>query len=96
MNREEALPCSGGLAVRTRSANFKFDVSDGEPVFVLECFPQSVNVGAAELDYFLTRNADEVMMLLITGSLEVAVVLLKVCRLDQALLAQEIECAVHG
>jgi len=78
------------------SANFKFDVSDGEPVLVLESFFQTVNVGAAELDNFLTRNTDEVMMLLITGGFEVAMVLLKVCRLDEPLLAQEIESAVHG
>ena len=89
------LAGSGSRAVRTETANFKFDVSDSEPVLVLESFFEAVDVGAAELDDFLARNADEVMMLLITGSLEVAMVLLKVGRLDEPLLAQEVEGAVN-
>lgn len=90
------LPGSGDRAVRAESADFKFDVSDGEPVLVLECFFETVNVGAAELDDFLARNADEVMVLFVTGSLEVTMVLLKVSCFDKSLLAQEIERSVHG
>ncbi len=90
------LSGSGGSATRAESADFKLDVADGEAVLVLECFFETVDVGAAELDHFLTRNADEVMVLLIAGSLEVAMVLLQVCRFDETLLAQEIKGAVHG
>ncbi len=49
---------------------------------------------AAKLDDFLTRNTDEMVVFSITGSFEVAMVLLEVCRFDEALLAQEIERAV--
>ena len=49
---------------------------------------------AAELDDFLTRNTDEMVMLSITGSFEVAMVLLEVRRFDEALFAQEIKRAV--
>ena len=52
-------------------------------------------MGAAELDYFLAGNADEMVMFLIAGGLEVAMVLLQVCGLHEALLAKEIQCAVH-
>ena len=62
----------------------------------MECFFETVNVGTAKLDNFVTRNTNEVMMFLITGSLEVTMVLLKVCRLDKPLLAQEIERTIHG
>ena len=90
------LPGSWSRAIRAEAANFKFDVSDGEAVLVLERFFEAVNMGTAELDDFLAGNADEVMVLLIAGSLKVTMVLLQVCRLDEPLLAQEVKCAVHG
>lgn len=49
---------------------------------------------AAKLDDFLARNTDEMVVLLITGGFEVAMVLLEVRRFDEALLAQEFERAV--
>ncbi len=52
-------------------------------------------MGAAELDDFLARDADEVVMFPITGGLEMAVVLLQVCGFNEALLAQQIQRAVH-
>lgn len=49
---------------------------------------------AAELDDFLARNTDEMVMLLVAGGFEVSVVLLQVRRFDESLLAQEIERAI--
>lgn len=60
----------------------------------LESLLETVDIRAAKLDDFLTRNTDEMVMLLVTGGFEVAMVLLEVRRFDEALLAQEIERAV--
>ena len=63
-------------------------------MLVLQRFLETLDMRAAELDDFLTGYTDEMVMLLIAGGFEVAMVLLEVRRFDEALLAQEIERAV--
>ncbi len=70
------LPGGRSRTIRTEPTDFKFHVPDCEAVLILQSFFETVNVRTAKLDDFLARNTDEVVMFPITGSFEVAVVLL--------------------
>ena len=93
---KEATQRESGGAIRAEPADFKLHVPDGEGVLFLKGLLELVDVRAAKLNYFFACYADEVVMLSITGGFEVAMVLLQVRCLDEPLLAQEIERAVHG
>jgi hypothetical protein len=89
--------CSrGGGALGAKPTDLKFHVSDRELMVLLQGLLQALDVGTAKLDHFLARNADQVVVFFFTGSFEVAVILLEVCRFNQALLTQKIERPVHG
>ena len=85
-----------GRAPRAETPDLEFHVLDREAVLLLQGLPEALDVGAAKLDDFRAGHANQVVVLLVAGGLEVAVVLLQVGRFHQALLAQEIERAVDG
>ena len=85
-----------GRAPGAEPPDLEFHVLDREAVLFLQGLPEALDVGAAELDDFRAGHAYQVVVLLVAGGLEVAVVLLQVGRFHQTLLAQEIEGAVDG